>query len=956
MVDREPVVTAEQVTSWLQYVHAHAIEAGIPGIVNLSTPVPHKDTTGPTWRSMCFKLDDLVEAGVASSKASRDELNLYYRVHLLEAIVPEHKRGLSSETRWITHLAADVDIAGPGHTPPKGTALPTFEEAVKLIDDTLPPSAIIASGGGLYPVWRLAEPFEITGDDDRARFESITRRLDAELGGNGFHVDSTMKDLARVIRPPGTDNRKPDRDVRPVTILRAPADGAGDFTLEEIKARLVELEARRPPIPAKPIRPKSTYTGTVNGRSAPDIFMDRYNVDDVLAADPGRNWESVGTRGGMDAWRYVGSSSDYSIKQSDTTGAIIVWSGTIAPTVDVEPGGAVDLWGLACRLADLDPTTAALGNKATGGSGRLVTMIEECALESFDQWKKDRDDRAIDNAGTKASNPTERTPKAGVPASWSDAHVGEAFGDTIAGRWLHCRALGGWHRWDGRRWIVDPGETVHEEFRQWIIALGERLWRDSAGGDAIKQIAKYRERGKIDAAVTIARRLENIAAAPDEFDRHPHLLNVENGVIDLDTGALLAHDPALRLTKLAAAAYLPSATHNDVTTILDALDPDVRPYVQRLFGSAAYGHVVDDVLAVFDGTGANGKTTILKAAATALGEYAAPASTRLLMARGVSDEHPTLLADLFGRRLVYIEETPEGGALRMEQVKNITGGGTLKARFIGKDYFSFEPSHQIIVATNHRPAVNASDYAAWRRLRLVPFTRTYRLPHEAQPGDLIADRGLRTRLGERAQREAILAWIVAGAVAWHNEGGLGPCELVDQATSTWRRDEDVIHAWWADRLEPGGVTPAAELYRSFTDWCSAEGRRYVSSNKEFAKKLTDHDLYREHRISKKITAIGAAYFGVSVVDVVGSTPGSHGASLGNRPTHPPQPPLPAVMQTASASDLTVCFTPTCPERPDAKGVCWVHGAPPTRTAERRDAGDALLSVEGTKEDEGYGLF
>ena len=75
----------------------------------------------------------------------------------------------------------------------------------------------------------------------------------------------------------------------------------------------------------------------------------------------------------------------------------------------------------------------------------------------------------------------------------------------------------------------------------------------------------------------------------------------------------------------------------------------------------------------------------------------------------MNDEHPTPIADLVGRRLVYIENTPEGGALKMEQVTNITGGSTVKARLIGKDYFSFEPSLQIVVATNRRPAVNASD-------------------------------------------------------------------------------------------------------------------------------------------------------------------------------------------------------------------------------------------------------
>jgi len=461
-----------------------------------------------------------------------------------------------------------------------------------------------------------------------------------------------------------------------------------------------------------------------------------------------------------------------------------------------------------------------------------------------------------------------------LPETWSDAHVGEAFGTTLTGRWVYCRALGGWLGWDGRRWAPDRGEAVHEEFRQWVIRIGEQVWRDAGDSDVMRQVAKYRERGKIDAAVIIARRLETVAATADEFDRHPHLLNVGNGVVDLRTGELLPHDPTLRLTKLTTTTYIPGTTHPDFDAVLDALTGDTRLWVQRLFGAAAYGSVVDDVLPVFDGTGGNGKTTLLKVIAGALGEYAVPASTRLLMARGVTDEHPTLIADLYGRRLVYIEETPEGGALKMEQVKALTGGGRLSARFIGKDYFDFEPSHTIVVATNHRPAVNASDYAAWRRLRLVPFTRTYVAAHEAKPGDLIADRQLRARLDRPHQREAALAWIIAGATGWHADGGLGACTTIDEATATWRRDEDVIHAWFADCARIGGDTRASDLYRSFADWCTREGRRYVSSNKEFVKRFTDHDLYRNHAITKRVASNGTWYSGLTVVDVVGSSPGS----------------------------------------------------------------------------------
>ena len=49
--------------------------------------------------------------------------------------------------------------------------------------------------------------------------------------------------------------------------------------------------------------------------------------------------------------------------------------------------------------------------------------------------------------------------------------------------------------------------------------------------------------------------------------------------------------------------------------------------------------------------------------------------------KGAHEEHPTLFADLRGRRIVTIEETAEGGSLRVEAMKFLTGGSPIKPRF-----------------------------------------------------------------------------------------------------------------------------------------------------------------------------------------------------------------------------------------------------------------------------------
>ncbi|MEZ5237452.1 MAG: phage/plasmid primase, P4 family [Microthrixaceae bacterium] len=244
---------------------------------------------------------------------------------------------------------------------------------------------------------------------------------------------------------------------------------------------------------------------------------------------------------------------------------------------------------------------------------------------------------------------------------------------------------------------------------------------------------------------------------------------------------------------------------------------------------------------VADGGGSNGKSTLLEAVGAALGEYAAAAPAKLIM-RTHNDEHPTIKADLMGKRLVWISETEEGGSLRMEQLKALTGGDRIKARFMRADYFEFNPTHTLIIATNHRPNVNSTEHAAWRRLRLVPFPYTYRSPEDCEGDDRPIDKRLRVRLRDgKAQRSAMLAWLVAGAVKWNAEG-LPECPTITEATGQWRRSEDVILRFIEDRLRlgVGARTRGGQLWDTYRDWCDQEGRN-AGSSKNFITKFMAHE-------------------------------------------------------------------------------------------------------------------
>ena len=352
--------------AFLEYVHHHAITAGISGRVVISAKQPPSDEPkAAKYHSWSYRLDQLGKAAHHAGQISDGGLSVFIRVHLMSRDLATWKeeRGGAIDTSVITHYAADVDYGTAGHAEVKKLERPPdAATATAIVDATLKPSAIISSGGGLYPIWRLSEPFTITTDEDRQRVKNVGRQLDRalQLTANPYHIDATCSDLARVIRPPGVMNYKTDasRDPRPVTVARGWLEGAGDYSL-------ADLERTLPPLPvAEPIKPKPARITTEGPSTAPwDILNERYDLEDILAADPLQDGERVhdvadGSGQMVPAWRYVGSSADYSIK-AGSGGAVIVWSSTVAARLGIEPGSGISRWALLAAFAGLNPSIAA---------------------------------------------------------------------------------------------------------------------------------------------------------------------------------------------------------------------------------------------------------------------------------------------------------------------------------------------------------------------------------------------------------------------------------------------------------------------------------------------------------------------------------------------------------------------------------------------------------------------
>jgi putative DNA primase/helicase len=433
---------------------------------------------------------------------------------------------------------------------------------------------------------------------------------------------------------------------------------------------------------------------------------------------------------------------------------------------------------------------------------------------------------------------------------------GRRFAERV-GTMRHVHGLG-WHEWDGARWCYD--DTGHAaRYMSDLIREGYSELSDLDATEAryaLRDLAGMRKAASVNGALYLAAVRPEMAVAVRQVDARPELLNVANGTLDLHTLAIREHRQDDLLTKVCRGAYLPDLGDTRwgkfVAEILP--DEDVREFVQRIMGVAAYGRVIEHVLAVMWGRGRNGKSTFIEAVLHALGDYGLQADAKLLMS-GASERHSTERADLQGRRFAVCMETAKGSRIDAAMAKQLTGGDTITARRMRQNNISFEPSHTVALITNYKPVIPGDDDALWKRVVLIPFTQRFL-------GNA-ADKNLLETL--KAESAAVVTWMAHG---WrqYREIGLQPPEAVQAATRAYREESDTLGQFLGQRChiatsdyglrQPGAGSQV--LYESWKSWCHHNGED-PASNKEFSSMLEERGL------RKKQTKTGAKWLGVTLL-------------------------------------------------------------------------------------------
>lgn len=420
-------------------------------------------------------------------------------------------------------------------------------------------------------------------------------------------------------------------------------------------------------------------------------------------------------------------------------------------------------------------------------------------------------------------------------------------------RLIHVDGVG-WFVWNVNVWnavsqdyVLSLMSTFYRKQFQAMVSKYRETMQEKYQALA-KQYKKFMNTSQQSAILKALSVTEGVFTNADELDADKELLNTPGGVVNLRTGETVTHDPKFMMTKITSGSYKPGYKHPDWEKALTGLSEESADYMQLRLGQAITGYTPEDALFMI-GHGKNSKSLLLSdGTARAAGGYAAMSGPALISTgQDASAANPDK-AGLRGVRLAYIEELPEAGSLSVAELKRVVETSTIKARFLHANPFEFDATHSLFVTSNYDPAVNQTDDGTWRRLCLVRFKIKFVAKPEGQH-ERLADPGLKRRVreGRQGQHDAIVTWLVEGAMRYFgNEAMIGeehrPLEVAE-GTQDWRMKADRIMAYYSERLVVDHASGVArnDLYADFCNFLAEHGHTKWSLE-TFASRFGGHEL------------------------------------------------------------------------------------------------------------------
>lgn len=389
--------------------------------------------------------------------------------------------------------------------------------------------------------------------------------------------------------------------------------------------------------------------------------------------------------------------------------------------------------------------------------------------------------------------------------------VAQDFGDSIRFNLEESR----WLIWSGTRWR--RANMAGDEVMPFI---GDACNVEAGNNKKKKhQMGSQHYRNSV---LSAARAIQRLQARNADLDMGDMFLATPAGDWNLETNTLETPRPERMMTLSTAVAPedIPTPQIDDMLAFAFDGDAYMIEFFWRAFGSCLVRGNPDQVLFAITGAAGAGKSVIVDAFTSAMGEYAAPAPDELLVAKVGS--HPVMQKIMVsGQRLVVVHEAPDT-PLNADAVKRYTGDRQLNARGLYEGFSVSEITASIMTISNAPPRLDGSDEGLQRRVLNIDFPN----PVPANKRD--------TKLSKLLEKEYPGLLYRAGCAFGQMKiaGGLRPPTSVQSTTKEMMRSNDSLSEFLEEGLnitgKPNDVIPMNDVYDAYIRFSGQGGMSRIA--------------------------------------------------------------------------------------------------------------------------------
>lgn len=314
----------------------------------------------------------------------------------------------------------------------------------------------------------------------------------------------------------------------------------------------------------------------------------------------------------------------------------------------------------------------------------------------------------------------------------------------------------------------------------------------------------------------------------DVLDTPAGILNVKNGLLDLDKFVLYPHRPDYISIVQLGAAYDPSVGAELFYEFLGrVVRPEEVPVVEEVLGSLLTPSMEYEKAVLFYGEGQNGKSTMSDLILRFLG-------SQNVFGASLQDltDNRFAKAGLYGKMANIFPDESGKMIEDSKTFKTLVSGDNVNAEYKGKAAFTFKNRAKLIMSCNEIPKSRDKTDGNFRKYLIVEF------PYKFDGKEI------RRRLDAWADLpSALLNVAVAGLARLRAQGAFTETLRQKELISNLRADSDSVYAFFRDRVlvtdNPLDKVSVGDLREAYEAYCRDLGITPVGK-REYEKGRARH--------------------------------------------------------------------------------------------------------------------